>query len=88
MTIETMNLNDLMGEPVGDPRQLDENEQKWAQFVSSLEPWRFHKLFVVGELELHDDFISGEKTLEEIGELISPVEKAPPPKEAEKEKKT
>lgn len=40
-----------------EPRKLSVREQEWAAFIRALEPWQFHKLMIVGEMELHDRFL-------------------------------
>ena len=52
-----------------EPRKLTAKEKQWFSFVNKLEPWQFHKLMIVGEMELHDRFVAGEnldKIFEEI----------------------
>ena len=52
------------------PAALSSMEYDWIHFLMELKPWEIHKLHQVGEMELHDKFVRGLKTKDEVFELI------------------
>lgn len=58
-TVTAPELAALISE-TAEPRKLSKREREWFEQIKKLEPWQFHKLMIVGELDLHDRFISGE----------------------------
>jgi len=46
-------------------------EEKWCEFLRGLPAWHFHSLLKGHlELKLHDDFVSGKKSLEQIARIF------------------
>lgn len=46
------------------------SEQTWNQFLLDLRPWELHKLHVLGEMGLHDQYINGDIKLMDVFVLV------------------
>lgn len=68
---DTMTV-DAINHPIADPppRSLSSREQRWAEFIRDLHAWELHKLYVLGELDLHDDFMAGRCSLMDVFSMV------------------